>query len=235
MRYKKLKRGDTMISIELEKLILKYSVDRKYKKSEFLFLEKEKADKLYIVHSGKIKVGKNTEDGSELTFQIAKEGDIIGEVMLFNENTTYLTFASVLEDAVVGYVDKSKIERELKNNSELCVEYIKWMGENLLKTQTKIRDLIMYGKKGALYSTLIRMSNSYGKVTQNGIVIELSITNKELSDLCGTTRESVNRMLSELKKQNIISIKNNLITIHNLCYLRKEIGCDDCPFEICQI
>lgn len=103
------------------------------------------------------------------------------------------------------------------------------------KTQTKFRDLVLYGKKGALYSTLIRLCNSYGITAGNGIVIDLPLTNQELANFCGTSREVVNRLLSDLKKHEIISIAKGTITVHDVEYLKQEVDCEDCPVEICKI
>lgn len=135
-----------LISTELEQLILQKSTEKKYVKSDYLFMERQKADQLYLIHSGKIRIGKYTEDGREITFEIAKKGDIIGEAILFS-GSNHLTNAFVLEEAVVGVVEKSEIEEELERQPKLSIEYIKWMGENLQKNQTKIRDMILYGKK----------------------------------------------------------------------------------------
>ena len=71
---------------------------------------------------------------------------------------------------------------------------MKRMGVHHQKTQSKFRDLILHGKKGALYSTLIRMTNSYGVHQGDGILIDLSLTNQELANFCGMSREVVNRM-----------------------------------------
>lgn len=109
------------------------------------------------------------------------------------------------------------------------------MSEQYQITQTKFRDLILNGKKGALYSTLIRMANSYGVETENGILINIDMTNQELANFCGATRESINRMLSNLRKKGVISFQNKKITIHDLQYLKDEINCENCPVSYCRI
>jgi CRP/FNR family transcriptional regulator len=109
------------------------------------------------------------------------------------------------------------------------------MSDHFRKTQTKFRDLVLNGKKGALYSTLIRMTNSYGSTVDEGILIDLSLTNQELGNFCGTSRESTNRILSELKRDDIITSLNGKIVVKNLQYLKNEIGCENCPAVYCSI
>ncbi len=96
--------------------------------------------------------------------------------------------------------------------------------------------MILNGKKGALFSTLIRLSNTYGKPLENDtIYIDLPLTNTEIANLCATSREMINRMLNDLKKHNIISFEKGYITIHDLQFLKDEISCENCPLQICRI
>ena len=103
------------------------------------------------------------------------------------------------------------------------------------KQHSKFRDLVLYGKKGALYSTLIRLANSYGKSVDEGILISVPLTNQELANYSATARESLNRMLSELRKKNVIELRDGLILIKDINFLKKEIQCENCGIEICNI
>jgi CRP/FNR family transcriptional regulator len=110
-----------------------------------------------------------------------------------------------------------------------------WLSAQNRKNQAKFRDMLLHGKKGAFYSTLIRLSNSYGTEAEDGKIINLPFTNQELANFCGTSREVVNRMLAQLRKNNVISIKKGRITILDFDYLKQEIDCENCPIEICTI
>src|SRR5699024_4827480 len=125
---------------------------------------------------------------------------------------------------------------EISKNASLAVETMKWSSNHMRKFQSKMRDLLLNGKKGALYSTLIRLSNSYGIKQHDGIIIDLPLTNQELAKFCSCTRESVNRMLGELRKQNVLTIYHNKkILIKDIQFLRNENNCENCPIEICNI
>ena len=105
-----------------------------------------------------------------------------------------------------------------------------------MKNQTRTRDIVLHGKKGALFSTLIRLANTYGeKRDANSIFINFSLTNTEIANLCATSREMINRILNDLKKHHIISFEKGFITIHDLNFLKNEIECADCPLAICRI
>jgi CRP-like cAMP-binding protein len=222
-------------SLEIKELL--QFADRKIKseKGTYLFQEGMKAEEFYIVISGKIQISKITTDGRELSLRICGENDICGELTLFTDNPKYLLSAKVIEEGEVVAIRRDVLETEIFQNSKLALEFMKWMSDHFRNTQTKFRDLVLNGKRGALFSTLIRMSNSYGVQQKNGILIDLPLTNQELANFCGTSRESTNRILSELKRDNIISIKKGKISILNLQYLRDEIGCENCPLTFCSI
>lgn len=210
-------------AMELQELVNKAYRQMEIKKGTYLFREGEQAEEVYYIQSGKIQVSKIAADGQELSLRICSKGDVVGELILFCEDARYLLNAKVIEDGIVACIKREVLEKSLLENSKLALEFMKWMSDHFRKTQTKFRDLVLHGKKGALYSTLIRMCNSYGVMKEDGIFINLHLTNQDLANFCGTSREVVNRLLNDLRKQEIISIKNGKIKVLNLAYLRTVV------------
>lgn len=223
------------VSSELTQILESVHNIKKIKKGSFLFQEGMVAEEIFILQSGKVKISKITPDGSELTLRLCSAGDLIGELSMFAPTSKYMLSAKVMESGEAAVINKKDLENRLTMDNELLIEFMKWMNIQNQKLQAKLRDLILYGKKGALYSTLIRLSNSFGVMTDEGIKIELPLTNQELANFCGTSREVINRMLSDLRKNRIISVDKGIITIHNLKYLKQEIDCENCPLDICSI
>ncbi|MFS0634565.1 Crp/Fnr family transcriptional regulator [Mesobacillus foraminis] len=222
-------------SIEIKELLQFADRTIHAKKGTYLFQEGMEAEELYLILSGKVQISKVTQDGRELALRICGQNDLCGELTLFTEDPKYLLSALLLEDGEIVAIRKDVIEREIFQNPALAFEFMKWMSDHFRKTQTKFRDLVLNGKKGALFSTLIRMTNSYGIRRQDGILIDLPLTNQELANFCGTSRESTNRILNELKREKIISIHKGRIIVHELDYLKTEIGCENCPAVYCSI
>ncbi|MFD1848494.1 Crp/Fnr family transcriptional regulator [Oceanobacillus bengalensis] len=227
---------DKPISKELRALLDSISTVKSIEKDTFVFHEGAAAEEIYIIKQGLVQISKLTADGKEMILRVCKNNDIIGELTLFSDHPKYLLSAKVLESGEIFVINKNKLEKELMTNSVLTFEFMKWTSNHMRKFQTKIRDLLLNGKKGAVYSTLIRLSNSYGITQENGILIDLTLTNQELANFCAATRESVNRILVQLRKLDIITIdKTGRIFIKDIGYLRDEIGCENCPIEVCNI
>ncbi|MCC5803043.1 Crp/Fnr family transcriptional regulator [Rossellomorea vietnamensis] len=226
-------------NIELPSEIKQLFIDKKsvrtLKKGCYLFQEGKAAHELYLIKNGRIQISKVIPDGRELSLRICSTDDVIGELTLFSKEAYYMLSAKILEDTKVYVLPKETFEETLSQNGDLTIQWLKWIQLQNQQNQTKFRDLILHGKKGALYSTLIRMTNSYGKAVNTGILIDLPLTNQELANFCGSSREVVNRLLSELKKDNVLMSEKGYITILDLAYLKNEIDCENCPVSICRI
>ncbi|MBS4207022.1 Crp/Fnr family transcriptional regulator [Bacillus sp. FJAT-50079] len=220
---------------DLKDLFTTAQTKKEMKKDAFLFQEGDHANDIFYIHSGKVRIGKLTPDGREITFRICSADDFISEITLFCAPSKYTVHAKVIEEGSYSKVSKYELEEKLLLYPNLNIELTKMMCIHHQKTQSKFRDLILHGKKGALYSTLIRMSNSYGVEVDDGVLINQAFTNQELANFCGMSREVVNRMLGSLKRDEKISLLDGKILIHDLAFLKSEIHCENCPVEICNI
>ncbi|MEX2462349.1 MAG: Crp/Fnr family transcriptional regulator [Paenibacillaceae bacterium] len=203
----------------------------------FLFWEGDLADKLYYIRSGQIHLTKSTAEGKDLILSILQKGDLIGEID-GSEETLHSFSALAVEAVDIGVIHKKDLDILLYRHGEFAIQFIKWMGVAHRSTQSKFRDLLLFGKPGALASTLIRMSNTYGEKHGNGIHLKLKLTNSELADLIGTSREGVNRILNTLKIEGTISLEKGQIIIHRIEDLRKMCNCPTfptCPVNICRL
>lgn len=223
------------ISNDLKELLQTIHHVKKVSKGQYLFQEGSFASELYMIVKGKVQVGKLIPDGRELTIRLCSAGEIVGELSLFSDNARHQQNAKMMEEGEVAIIFKKELEEKLASNSVLAMEFMKWITDHYRKSQAKFRDLLLNGKRGALFSTLIRLCNSYGVETPIGIKINLQLTNQELANFCGSSREVINRMLSDLKRDGIISYDKNLIVVHDIEYLRIEIGCENCGINICNI
>ncbi len=205
------------------------------KSGEYLFREGDSAKYFYLVRSGQIFIMKYASSGRILALRLATHGSIIGELPLYEKNPTYIFNAVAQSKSEVYAIEFPTLHNFLEKKPALAINLLKIISEHMRKQHSKFRDLVLYGKKGALYSTLIRLSNSYGKKFDDGILITVPLTNQELANYSATARESLNRMLSELRKLNVIENHGNLILIKNIEYLRQEIECENCGKEICNI
>lgn len=205
-------------------------------KGSNLFNEGDPADSLYFLLEGTIRLTKGTDDGKDLALFYFQSGDLFGEFDHNHFSQSTRTFsAKAMRYCEVGVIKKEDLEVALCQNSDFGIEFINWMAYMQRFMQLKLRDLMFYGKMGALASTLIRIANTFGTRQKNSISITEKITNAELASMIGATRETVNRMLNQLRSDGIISLNKGSLVILNLERLKEICHCEDCPLNICRL
>ena len=173
-----------------------------FSKSEKIMSEFEMAKGVFFVHSGIVKLTKQDEHGNELIVCIKKKGDIFAEACLFNNGETYPATGTMVKEGEVYFLNTADLEQELLLSPELAVQMIRYMSDSL-------RDMTM--------KTLERLAERFGANRCNQMFIELPLTVQEFSTLVGTSRESVSRVFSKLKKDGLIEIKEKHIIILDWC------------------
>lgn len=208
---------------------------RKVDKNETLFAEGDEAQFFYIVRSGQICVSKSVCSGRTLSLRLARCGSILGEQVLCHVGDTYLFNAVAKTRAEVYEIRLEVLDDYLRRKPQLAYDMLTIISQHMRKQHTKFRDLILYGKKGALCSTLLRMAKSYGQQTAEGIFISVPFTNQELANFSATTRESLNRMLSELKREGVVESRGKHLLILDRAALEAAIECEGCDADCCNI
>jgi len=210
---------------------------KKVKSGYSLFLEGDEAGYLYYIRSGRVKLTKSTEDGKEIILSIQQSGDLIGEFGgIGGLNHSYS--AEMAEKGELAIISLTDLESVLSKNGDLALKFLQWMALAQRITQSRFRDLLLYGKAGALASTLIRASNTYGKIVPDGIVLEMKLNHTELAEMIGATRESVTRMLGAWKEQGTLDMLDGKLMIRDMAALRCMCGCPSfpsCPKELCRL
>lgn len=209
--------------------------EESYKAGQYIYQAEDPADYIYVIKSGVVLINRMVEDGKELSMKMLSSRSIFGAVTLFCGPKKHSLFAKVKSAAVVRKIELKTFETALLADEVMKYEWMLWQQNENSKHEYKMRDLFTLGKKGALYSTLIRLSNTYGVKQEEGILLNVELTNNDLANLCGTTREGVNRIISQLKADDIIRVKGKYIVLKNIQYLKDEISCESCPVNICRI
>lgn len=206
---------------------------QKMKAGSVLFQEKDSVEYVYLLLKGSISLGRVHLRGKDFILKILNDQELIIEYQLFKANPHYQFYAKTMTDCEMILIKKEHFENFILNDPEAMNALVTWLSTGYLKAQMKCQDLIMNGKKGGLYSILIRLCNTYGIKTEDGILIDLPLTHQELANLTYGTREVIQRALKDLREKNIIGYDNQKFTIKKLNYLKEEVDCQNCAFEIC--
>ncbi|MCD8510208.1 MAG: Crp/Fnr family transcriptional regulator [Bacillus sp. (in: Bacteria)] len=222
------------LSPEDQHNLLLHGTEITARSGQTLFYEGEEAKYIYLIKEGQVRLSKMTMDNKKFILHLKQKDDIVGEFSLFNEMKASMT-AEVTSFSILYRFERKVLEALFTQNGEIAVTFIKLFARNTQATQAKFSDLLLYGKTGAFYSILIRFANSYGVPHSEGTLIKMKLTNKELADFVGTSRETVNRMINDLKRDGILLVDGGSIIIKDMEFLRSHLQCGKCPLQICTI
>jgi CRP/FNR family transcriptional regulator len=224
----------SLFAPENAKLLLEGMQEQLVPSGTYLFWEGEAADRLYYVVKGSVSLLKSNEEGKSLMMRLFREGDLFGRFEP-GLSAKHQMSAKTMEPSVIGIIPVEELECRLIQHPFLSFDMMKWMSVNYQIQETRLRDLMMFGKSGALCSTLIRLSNTYGLRNGGQIQINRKLTHAELSEMIGATRESVNRMLADLRKCGAVDTENGRIVIKDIAYLETVCHCEHCPKPMCRM
>ncbi|WOD64329.1 Crp/Fnr family transcriptional regulator [Niallia taxi] len=204
-----------------------------YKKGSLLFQEGDFVNNIYILLDGKMSVGRIHENGKEFIMKILTQEDLILEYQIFKRAPKYYHFAKPITDCELLVIDRAEFEDCALRDKALLASLTSYLSTGYLKANIKCQDLIMNGKKGGLYSILIRLCHSFGKRTCDGILIDFPLTHQELANLTYGTREVIQRLMKDLRDDGIISTSSQKIIVKDLSFLKRAVDCQSCPIEVC--
>ncbi len=183
-----------------------------FKKGDAIFKEGAHLNGIFCVRNGKCKVTKLSPNGKDQIIRFIKKGDLIGERSVMSGTTAHLT-VTALEDTQACFIPKENIENSFKNNTKFSLEITKTICEDLDNANISITNMAQKNVKERLADTLLLFDRTFG--TDNEGCLNIKLSREEIANAIGTATESSIRLLSQLKKEGIISLKGKKIKILN--------------------
>jgi CRP-like cAMP-binding protein len=188
-------------------------------KGESLFEEGKKLNGVFCVRSGSSKLSKMNENGKQHIVKIAPKGEVLGKRSLLSQENAQLS-AYALEDMEVCFIPKVEINQHIENNLQFTQELLKKFAQDLKESQEKQTAFAQQTVVQRLAATLLYLQEESG-IDKEGY-ISLSITREDLASVIGTATESCIRLISQLKKKNIITTQAKRIKILNQEMLKNQ-------------
>jgi CRP-like cAMP-binding protein len=182
------------------------------RKGEVVFNEGEPGDSLYIVLSGKVKIGRRAADGRQNLIAVMGPSDMLGELSLFDPGPRTAT-ATALTDARVTRLRKQALRPWLSNRPEIAEQLLRVLARRLRRTNDALADLIFTDVPGRVAKNLLQMAGRFG--TRDGGVLRVThdLTQEELAQLVGASRETVNKALADFASRGWLRLDGKSVII----------------------
>lgn len=207
---------------ELEKLTEEVVI-REYKKGDRIFRRGDKADGLFIVCSGKMKITKNLSDGREQILYIYSPGDFIGAFNLLKADRFEFD-ATAIQPTQMSILKKGSFDSVILRNPEMILKVLEKAYDRINSIESLVERLSIGNSDAKVASMLLSLIKEFGEDTPQGTLLNLTMNREEMASLAGIARETVIRKLKDFQREGILEDRGNRkVLIKSIESLEKKL------------
>src|SRR5579875_1733109 len=196
--------------------------ERSFQRGELIFSQGDRGDGLYILTAGHVSISRLNRDGDELTLAVCEPGDYFGELALFDGEPRSAD-AQALDRCEALFLARSTFETFLRDHPDAMLSCLRVVVKELRRCTDIADEIALLGVRGRLARRLVRLAEQ-GVIADKGTnaSARLRITQQQLANMTGATRESVNKHLRAMADDGLIRLERGHVEIEDLEELRLE-------------
>jgi CRP/FNR family cyclic AMP-dependent transcriptional regulator len=195
--------------------------DIKLSRGEHLFLEGQDGDRLYVVLDGKIKLTRAAADGRENLLSVLGPGEMFGELSLFDPRPRTST-ASAVTDATVAALAHDALRPWLLERPDVSMHMLRALAKRVRREFDVTADLVFTDVPGRVAKNLLDLAERFGEQDRDGLHVHHDLTQEELAQLVGASRETVNKALADFAARGWVQISARSVLILDIERLRRR-------------
>ncbi|MEE8582011.1 MAG: Crp/Fnr family transcriptional regulator [Myxococcota bacterium] len=193
-------------------LLLAVTTTKRLEAKQVLFRKGDPGTRLYGVIEGRIKVSSAGADGREMVFGYFDPGEVIGEIALLDSNPRSATVVA-MEPSELLSLDRRDFLPFLERHPKLAIHLGEILAARLRRLSETAEDAMFLTLPSRLAKKLLGLATNYGTKTRSGTLIALRLSQQELGELVGTSRESINKQLRTWVQDELLQVERGKITI----------------------
>ena len=186
---------------------------QEYKRNDFIYLDQDDADKIYLIVNGKVKISSYTEEGEEIVKAILTKGEVFGELAALGEAKRN-DYAQSVSPTTICTVDNQTLQSLLRESKDFSISIYKLAGWRIKKLEHRLSLLMFKDARTRLLEFLKNLGQEQGHCIGNTIEIQHFFTQKDIADLIGISRPTLNSLLNELKNQGVVDFQRKVIRLY---------------------
>ncbi len=192
-----------------------------FDKNEYIYLPHKCADQIFIVKSGRVKIGAHGEDGKEIIKKVALAGELFGEGILVGQ-TERKDYAITMEDTEVYVLSNEEFQALLNEHQMLGQFMMQILGAQLMDMEQRLESLVFKTSRDRIIGFLEKLVFKRGQRVGYEMLVRKFFTHQEIANLTATSRQTVTMVLNELRKKNILTFNRRRLLIRDMELLRAE-------------
>ncbi len=195
-----------------------------YPKEAVLFVEGQSPRGIFVVCEGRVKQSTSSSEGKTVITGIAAPGDVLG-LSATVSGQPYEVTAQTLEPCQVNFAKREDFLRFLEEHGQACLRVAQHLSHYYQTAYKQIRSFgLSQSAMEKLAKLLLQWGAENGKETERGFCLKLGLTQEEIAEMIGTSRETVTRLFGELKRKQIIQLKGSTLVIRNMTGLQDMVS-----------
>ncbi|MGA9714354.1 MAG: Crp/Fnr family transcriptional regulator [Aeromicrobium sp.] len=191
------------------------------RRGEILFHEGDEGDQLYIVIDGKIKLGRTSPDGRENLLAILGPGQMFGELSFFDPGPRSAT-ATAVTDVTLKSLGHEALSPVLVTHPDVAQALLNQLAGRLRRTNEVVGDLVFSDVPGRVAKALLDLASRFGRRADDGVHVNHDLTQEELAQLVGASRETVNKALADFASRGWLRLEPRSVVILDLERLQRR-------------
>jgi CRP-like cAMP-binding protein len=191
------------------------------RRGEVLFHEGDSGDKLYIVADGKVKLGRSSADGRENLLAILGPGQMFGELSLFDPGPRSATVTAVTDTAFFS-LSHDDLLRWLDGRPSVAHGLLAQLASRLRRTNDVVADLVFSDVPGRVAKALLELADRFGRTADDGVHVHHDLTQEELAQLVGASRETVNKALADFASRGWLRLEPRSVVLMDVDRLARR-------------
>jgi CRP-like cAMP-binding protein len=187
-------------------------VERRFNSGQIIFHMGDPAGLLYIITRGKIKIAYASSDGQEAVLAILGAGDFFGELALLDDSPRSAS-AESMESTYTLTLHRDEFLGFIDRNPAFARQVLNVLARRIRHLNNQISDIFFLDLPARLARTLLLLAEQHGKPDDDGIVIELSLTQTDLAEMTGATRVSINKALGRFRRAGWVKVDGRQVTV----------------------
>jgi len=185
---------------------------KELRRGEIIYMPEDMSESVYLLKKGRVKISGLSQEGKEVTMDIIGPGEIFGELSLVDKGPRE-TIAEVLDDALLCVISRNNFEMLIRSKPDLAFKVTALIGSRRRVIESRLEDLVFRDVSARLAKLLLQLTEDYGQVREKGIIVDVKLSQQELANLIGSTRETTSHFLNLFKKKGFIDYDKSKIVI----------------------
>jgi CRP/FNR family cyclic AMP-dependent transcriptional regulator len=203
---------------ELERLVAYMRLVRQPART-VLFRKGDPGTHMVVVVRGRVKVCTHSEDGKELVLNLINPGEVVGEIALL-DGSDRTADAVTLTDSDLLILERRDFIPFLQRHPDSCMRLFAVLCERLRKTSELLEEALFLEGSSRLAKRLVHLAEVFGKPVPGGVMVDIPLSQQQLGNMVGMSRESMNKQLKQWRQDGLISIEEGRYVLTNLEALR---------------